>query len=411
MPEVCDKCKREVEFVVDYPGYLLCQDCKKKYPFGENQKFSYFENGISNVIPKKDITIKEFLELIKQDNPLIENIRSQQDKEEKDKLKRNLSYVTFGGTFEKRSKKALKQASGYACFDFDSLNDLEGLKEKLSKNKYTHLVFISPSGKGLKMIVKIPGVKSDEEYKEYWESIAQHYDIEESDESNKDISRACFLSVDKSPYFNENSEVYTDKADLSETENHIIEKKQTPAKNDNGSGESSELIDKLKNNISMPEILSHFGVDTSKNPTNCIFHSCSQRCLSFNSELSHCFDTDCSPDNSWNIFSFVQKAKGLNSAETIKWLCEFAGMEEEYEESKKKYLENQKEPMGWALSINIRKYAEKRAFTKCPVCNVGFEFNERLGFFKCPECEAKGGLKKFTKLYLIHKNKLKQTAK
>jgi hypothetical protein len=60
--------------------------------------------------------------------------------------------------------------------------------------------------------------------------------------------------------------------------------------------------------------------------------------------------------------------------------------------------EPKSEPQGWALSINIRKMAERYNFLTCPNCHNDFQFNERTGFFKC-QCSA-GNLKPFaTKLF------------
>lgn len=160
----------------------------------------------------------------------------------------------------------------------------------------------------------------------------------------------------------------------------------------------NDFIEKLKSYISMEQILREFGVDTSINPTNCPFHICSQECLSFNNETCNCFDTDCG--KAYNIFSFVQKIKGIGSAESIKWLSDFAGLTEEYEIQKRKYLNRNKEPMGWANSINIKRMSERYELINCPTCNVAFEFDERLGFYKCPVCKSYGGLKRFAELCL-----------
>jgi len=63
------------------------------------------------------------------------------------------------GQFTKRSDSSLEEHSGLICLDFDGYEtnkDLLQEKERLSKNKYIFSVFISPSGKGLKALVKIP---------------------------------------------------------------------------------------------------------------------------------------------------------------------------------------------------------------------------------------------------------------
>lgn len=182
-------------------------------------KFSLYHNGIRNTIPNGEIDIEKFLELIKEDNPTIEAIRECVDKGIRDKLKSELSYVTFSGTFEKRGNDKLKKSSGLVCLDYDDIEDLNKTKQELIKDKYTYCLFVSPSGKGLKLLVKIPEVKNNEEYGQYWSSISKHFKDAKVDEGTKDISRACYLSVDKNPYFNSESEIYTDKIKGSATNN------------------------------------------------------------------------------------------------------------------------------------------------------------------------------------------------
>jgi hypothetical protein len=141
------------------------------------------------------------------------------------------------------------------------------------------------------------------------------------------------------------------------------------------------------------------------NPTNCPFHTCSQRCLSFNEVTAYCHDTDCLGDNSWNIISFVKKVNHCNSKEAIRWLAEFAGMQKEYEQSKEDYLNNQREPKGWACSVSITKMANKYNLTNCPCCSTPLNFNEKMGWYNCSSCKiVKGGLKQFAGLILQSKS-------
>ncbi len=67
-----------------------------------------------------------------------------------------------------------------------------------------------------------------------------------------------------------------------------------------------------------------------------------------------------------------------------------------------------KEPQGWACSVNIKKLAEQYKFINCPKCNVPFNFNESQGFFKCSKCGDFGGLKIFTEKVIENYNKQKQ---
>lgn len=187
----------------------------------DKKLFSLFYNGIGNADPDKEISLNEFFDILKQDSSLLKEIRKCETKNERDKIKAKLSYVTFGGTFSHRDGKSLKESSGFACFDIDGVKDLEERKKEVIENKYTYCLFISPSGKGFKFLVKIPKVKSNEEYQEYWNSISKHYNLPGTDKRVKDICRACYISFDENPYLNEDSELYTEK-DLEDNQRKII---------------------------------------------------------------------------------------------------------------------------------------------------------------------------------------------
>jgi predicted RNA-binding Zn-ribbon protein involved in translation (DUF1610 family) len=73
-------------------------------------------------------------------------------------------------------------------------------------------------------------------------------------------------------------------------------------------------------------------------------------------------------------------------------------MKKEYYEAKQNYLNRNKKPQGWALSINIKKMAERYNLFNCPNCQTPFSFNESLGFYKCSNCGSYGGLKRFALL-------------
>jgi len=100
---------------------------------------------------------------------------------------------------------------------------------------------------------------------------------------------------------------------------------------------TDDFLDRLKSQISMEEVLSSFGVNTSRNPTGCPFHdSKGGKCLGFNNETAHCFHCD----GSWNIFSFVKDMKKWDFKEALQYLANIAGMEDELEKNKRVFLEN-----------------------------------------------------------------------
>ena len=101
-----------------------------------------------------------------------------------------------------------------------------------------------------------------------------------------------------------------------------------------------DFLERVKSYNSMPSVLSSFGVDTSRNPTSCPFHSSSGgKCLGFNRETAHCFHCE----GSWNVYSFVKQIKNCDFKEALEYLCNLAGLQDELEISKRKYLEKLKE--------------------------------------------------------------------
>jgi len=98
-----------------------------------------------------------------------------------------------------------------------------------------------------------------------------------------------------------------------------------------------DFIGKIKSYISMQEVLSSFGVNTSKNPTECLFHSSTGgKCLGFNYETAHCFHCD----GSWNIFSFVKEVRKCDFKEALEYLANLSGLQDDLEISRKKYKDN-----------------------------------------------------------------------
>lgn len=139
----------------------------------------------------------------------IELIRNEKDKEKRNKLKEKLPAILFSGVFQHRSVSGIKEHSGFICLDFDKYDNNKLLlkdREKLIKDKYTYALFTSPSGDGLKVLVKIPN--EIDKHKDYFLALEQHYNSEHFDKSCKDVSRVCYESFDSDIYINKDSEVW-----------------------------------------------------------------------------------------------------------------------------------------------------------------------------------------------------------
>jgi hypothetical protein len=140
---------------------------------------------------------------------LIKKIRLEKDKSERNEMKKNLPAICFSGTFNKRADNALLEHSGLICLDFDGYDKQKTLlqdKENLSKNKYVYSVFISPSGDGLKVLVKIPA--DPENHTNYFNSLERHLNSPFFDKTSKNLSRVCYESYDPLIHVNENSSIW-----------------------------------------------------------------------------------------------------------------------------------------------------------------------------------------------------------
>ena len=171
-------------------------------------KVSIFPNALAVGKPYYT-TVESIVERIKNGSPakkLIEKIRNTDDIAERRKLKVGLPSICFSGIFEKREEKSIISHTGLIAIDFDHLNGrLKEFKENICRDKHTFLAFISPSGDGLKIVIKIPA--NIETHKLSCAAIVDYYK-EETLDSFQDVCRICFESYDPEIYYNPNSDVF-----------------------------------------------------------------------------------------------------------------------------------------------------------------------------------------------------------
>lgn len=173
----------------------------------ELPQFSFFKKPILNTTPLKKIDLVELYNIIKE--PLYKDrtefLRSKSVKKEADEYKRKqFDYVTFSGTFSKRSEMGLTEHSGLICMDFDKLPNLVTLKEDLLSDVHTVMLFVSPSGDGLKWLIRIDPNKNHKEQFDAIENYAKNKYDAKVDDSCKDTCRACFLPHDPDVFLHPN---------------------------------------------------------------------------------------------------------------------------------------------------------------------------------------------------------------
>ena len=129
---------------------------------------------------------------------LINSIRNEGDKAKKRNLKATLPCICFSGTLSKRTDDALIKHSGLVILDFDHLEDMEGVRKNIVALDYVYACFTSPSGDGLKVLVRIPD--DPERHAGHYRAILKVFP--ELDSTSKNISRVCYESYDPDIYIN-----------------------------------------------------------------------------------------------------------------------------------------------------------------------------------------------------------------
>jgi hypothetical protein len=164
-------------------------------------KVSYFK-GLKYTTPEYEVELSEILKDIKNGKwkeivePCHENIN----------LKTLLPCFTPTGLFSHRSIKGLIEYNGNFCLDLDKVDEITKVYDECKKIPWIYSIFTSPSGNGLKIIVRSNTISDN--FKETEEKLAEMFFkiIGIRRDSNcKDIARIHFISYDPRTYINENS--------------------------------------------------------------------------------------------------------------------------------------------------------------------------------------------------------------
>ena len=129
-----------------------------------------------------------------------------------DGIKSSLIAFTMSGTFGKsRTKTNLNTYSQIIGLDFDHIpvTELNKLVTLINDCKYTFASFISPSGEGIKIFIKVN--TNAEHHSNAYNQVANHYKVisgYDFDPKCKDITRLCFVSCDTDLFLNENATIF-----------------------------------------------------------------------------------------------------------------------------------------------------------------------------------------------------------
>jgi predicted P-loop ATPase len=178
-------------------------------------------------------------------------------------LKKNLEVLCVSGIFSSRDKLGCTSHSGLYMFDYDDIIDkpienekLLELRSKLINDPYVLSCFLSPSGLGLKVLIRGKRLEGsglelinihETNYKSIQHYLYTQYGVK-LDENCFDVSRACFFSSDKDIYINYESEVFKESNLSIFTDIDIKEKKINRKENK----KDTSIITNKKPNIDNP---------------------------------------------------------------------------------------------------------------------------------------------------------------
>lgn len=167
---------------------------------------SWLEHGFD--IVSRDVELTDVINGIRGDyfKKKIDELRklvSRRGKKHPDaeRRKKSLPMFTPSGTFDqKRDSKNLKEYSGVIILDIDDLSSPEAVEEikgYAAKCPFSWITFVSPTGTGVKILVKVDNSAFD--HKKAFNKLRVFYENylrTEIDASGQDVARNCFISFD-----------------------------------------------------------------------------------------------------------------------------------------------------------------------------------------------------------------------
>lgn len=136
-------------------------------------------------------------------------VRTTADKDARDLAKKRVPAVTVSGVFAQRNDNGLQSHSGYIVVDIDNVDDINETKSLLCCDPYVYACFVSISGHGLCLIVRIDPKKHREAFQGLSEYFFTKYQVI-CDPTSINVSRMRFISWDPDLYLNPASNKFTD---------------------------------------------------------------------------------------------------------------------------------------------------------------------------------------------------------
>jgi len=165
-------------------------------------------NNFANTTKPKYFEIDTVLDSIRNCNvqKQVNAIREEKDEKKKKELKKMLPCILFSGKFTTRADKAITEHSGFVVLDWDKITELEKKKKEISEYPFVYTCFVSPSGDGIKAVVRIPA--DIKKHRGYYKGLIKLFP--ELDTTSQNESRICYASCDKDIYINKIATEFTE---------------------------------------------------------------------------------------------------------------------------------------------------------------------------------------------------------
>jgi len=171
-------------------------------------KFSFYKAPATMVNYYSEADLRDVYRCIT--NPKVAGIQTQtlraltDDKLRAEYKRKAFHYCTFSGSFgPERRNNSLIQHSGLMCHDFDHLEDVPATRKLLLQDPHfkTRLLFVSPSGHGLKWVIDVDLQQAD--HLTWFTAVSNYLKTTYgllSDPACKNVARACFIPFDPECY-------------------------------------------------------------------------------------------------------------------------------------------------------------------------------------------------------------------
>ena len=146
-------------------------------------------------------------------NKRLKTVASETDHDKRNELKVKLLPIFLpNGVFSRRADDGLIAMNGIACIDLDDVKNPTAVRDQLKQFQSVLSIFTSPSRTGLKVLV-LHDLKDPTRYRDLYYHLGTVLGLIGRNDIVFDtfcasISKACFMSVDKDIYINENAVPY-----------------------------------------------------------------------------------------------------------------------------------------------------------------------------------------------------------